>query len=132
MSHLKSLTFCTAPQQIAENPRLIRRQKLIEKLEEQRRLVKDPDYVVVVKRGSKDAEGNRVVTERTKKIRPWWKSNELGNVVLTVRSGFKILEFEKGKPGIVVGSMDKLDGVLTTLVSAARAGELAHPIHHGL
>jgi hypothetical protein len=124
MSHLKSLTFCTAPQQIAENPRLIRRQKLIEKLEEQRRLVKDPDYLVVVKRGSKDAEGNRVVTERTKRIRPWWKSDELGNVVLTVRSGFRVLEFEKGKPGIVVGPMDKLDGVLTTLVSAARAGEL--------
>jgi hypothetical protein len=52
------------------------------------------------------------------------EADEHGNVVLTVRSGFKILEFEKGKPGIVVGSVDKLDGVLATLISAARAGEL--------
>jgi len=43
---------------------------------------------------------------------------------VTVRSGFRVLEFEKGKPGIVVGPLDKLDGVLMTLVSAARAGEL--------
>jgi len=124
MSHLKSLTFCVTPQQVAENPRLVRRQRLIEKLEQQQRLAKDQDFVVVVKRSSKDADGNRVVTERTKKIRPWWRTDEHGNVVLTVRSGFRILELEKGKPGIVVGSIDKLDGVLTTLVSAAKAGEL--------
>jgi hypothetical protein len=65
MSHLKSLTFCVTPEQVAQNPRLVRRQRLIDKLEEQQRLSKDPDHVVVVKRASKDADGNRIDTART-------------------------------------------------------------------
>jgi hypothetical protein len=64
------------------------------------------------------------LVERAKRIRPWWKTDEKGAVVLTVRMGFKAIEFEKGKSGIAVGSMDKIDGILTTLVSAVRAGEL--------
>ena len=36
MSHLKSLTLTIAPHQIERNPKLIRRQRLIERLEEQR------------------------------------------------------------------------------------------------
>jgi hypothetical protein len=78
MSHLKSLTFCISPQQVAQNPRLVRRQRLIDKLEEQQRLAKEPDHVVVVKRASKDADGNRVVTERTKRVRQWWRPTSTG------------------------------------------------------
>ncbi len=59
---------------------------------------------------SKDADGNRVVTERTKKISPG--GSPMSSGTSCSRSGFKVLELEKGKAGIVVGSMDKLDGVL--------------------
>ena len=38
MAHLKSLTFSVAPQQIARNPKLVRRQRLIDRLEEQQKL----------------------------------------------------------------------------------------------
>ena len=38
--------------------------------------------------------------------------------------GFRNLEFEKGKPGIAVGPLDRLGGVLETLIAAAKAGEL--------
>ena len=47
-----------------------------------------------------------------------------GNVVLMVRCGFRNLEFEKGKPGIAVGPLDRLGSVLETLIAAAKAGEL--------
>ena len=39
MAHLKSLTLTVAPQQIARNPKLVRRQRLIDRLEDQQKLV---------------------------------------------------------------------------------------------
>jgi len=36
----------------------------------------------------------------------------------------RVLEFEKGKPGITVGPLDRLESVLDTLIAATRAGEL--------
>ena len=44
MAHLKSLTFTVAPQQLARNPKLVRRQRLIYRLEEQQKLVADPAF----------------------------------------------------------------------------------------
>ena len=44
MAHLKSLTFTVAPQHITRNPKLVRRQRLIDRLEEQQKLVADPAY----------------------------------------------------------------------------------------
>ena len=43
---------------------------------------------------------------------------------MTVKAGPKRFEFEKGKAAIVVPSMDKLPGVIDTLIKAVRAGEL--------
>jgi hypothetical protein len=37
---------------------------------------------------------------------------------------FKPLEFETGKAGVVAGTMEKLPGVIDTLIGAIRAGEL--------
>ena len=83
-----------------------------------------PNHVVVTKATSKAADGTKTLVERARRIKPWWKIDDKGGVVLTVRMGFRAIEFEKGKTGIAVGSMDKIDGVLATLVSAVRAGEL--------
>jgi hypothetical protein len=44
MSYLKSLTFTLAPHQIERNPKLLRRQRLIERLEEQIKLAADPTF----------------------------------------------------------------------------------------
>jgi hypothetical protein len=57
-------------------------------------------------------------------VKPWWIIDGSGFVVLTVRYGSKTLEFEKGKAAIAVGTVEKLEGVLTTLIAATRNGEL--------
>jgi len=57
-------------------------------------------------------------------VKPWWKADGAGNVVLVLKSGLKTIEIEKGKPGIVVGAPGRLEAVLTTLIAAAKAGEL--------
>ena len=66
----------------------------------------------------------RTKVEQMKPLRPNWRTDSKGAVVLTVRYGFKTIEFEKGKAGIAVPSRDKLIGVIDTLIAAVRAGEL--------
>ena len=124
MALLSSLTFTIIPQQLAHNPKLIRRQRLIDRLEEQKRLAADPSFVPVEKRWKKTADGSRTIVDHYRRIKPWWKADPNGNFVLIVRSGLKTIEFEKGKPGIVVGPRDKLESVIETFLAAAKAGEL--------
>jgi hypothetical protein len=57
-------------------------------------------------------------------VHPWWRTEEKGQIVFFVRLGWKPSEFEKGKAGIVAGSMDKLPEVIDVLIGAVRAGEL--------
>ena len=124
MAHLKSLTFSVAPQQIARNPKLVRRQRLIDRLEEQQKLAADPSFTVLVRRWVKDHDGVKQPTDRHRRIKPWWKADGAGNLVLVLKSGLKTIEIEKGKPGIGVGPAGRLEVVLTTLIAAAKAGEL--------
>jgi|LakMenEpi03Aug12_release.lakeMendotaPanAssembly.Ray.scaffolds.fasta_scaffold734487_1 hypothetical protein len=123
MSNLKSLTF-TAVAPLSNDPKVIRRQRLIERLEEQRTLAKDPSYAPMVRRWKKADDGSRVSVEQTRRLKPWWRKDANGNLILTVKSGLKTLEFEKGKTGIAVGSVERLETVFATLIAAVRAGEL--------
>ena len=124
MAHLKSLTFTVAPQQIARNPKLVRRQRLIDRLEEQQKLAADPAFTVIVRRWVKDPDGIKTPVDKHRRVKPWWKADGSGNLVLVLKSGLKTLEIEKGKPGIVVGPAGRLETVLGTLIAAAKAGEL--------
>lgn len=123
MSNLKSLTFTTVSP-VSNDPKVIRRQRLIERLEEQRTLAKDPYYAPTVRRWRKSEDGSRIAIEQTRRLKPWWRKDGSGNVILTVKSGLKILEFEKGKTGIAVGSVERLETVFATLIAAVNAGEL--------
>jgi hypothetical protein len=124
MSFLKSLTFTVSPQQIARHPKLIRRQKLVDRLEDQLRLAKDPTYAPVIRRWKRAEDGLKSPVDVHKQVRPWWRADGTGNLVLVLRSGLKTLELEKGKPAVMVGSQEKLQSVLETLIAAAKAGEL--------
>ena len=122
MAHLSSLSFTTVPQKIL-NPKLIKRQRLIERLEEQKRLAADPAYAPVVKRWKKAADGSKILQDHHRRLKPWWRTDADGNVVLTVKAGLKTLEFEKGKAGILVGDLERLGSVFDTLIAATVAGE---------
>jgi hypothetical protein len=86
-------------------------------------LASDPSFVPVPKRWKKAEDGSKTLVDYSRRLRPWWKADDKGFVVLTVRFRFKTLEFDKGKSAIAVGAMDRLDGVFATLIAAARAGE---------
>jgi len=122
MNALKSLTFTTLPTQGA-NPILDRRAKVIARLEEQKLILKDPNYTRTIRTWVKK-DGQKSVVEKKQRVLPWWRQHPSGSYVLFVRSGLKPIEFEKGKPAIAVSSLDKLPSVIDTLIAAIRNGEL--------
>ena len=72
----------------------------------------------------KGEDGTKQAIESQRRLRPWWRADANGGIVLTVRYGFKTIEFEKGRAGIAVPSKEKLVGGIDTMIAAVRAGEL--------
>lgn len=122
MPVLKSLSFTAMPK-TSGDPVNMRRAKFIEKLEEQKLLLADPGYVRTVQRTA-EVDGQKQAVVRKQRVRPWWKTDPSGQIVMSVKFGSKPIEFEKGKAGIAVPSKDKLPTVINTLIEAVRAGEL--------
>jgi Family of unknown function (DUF6641) len=122
MPILKSLTFTNLPTR-SHDPVANRRAKLVSRLEEQRQLVQNPSYVRVVQRWTGKGDERRQV-EKKQSVRPWWRADPGGNVVLCIYYGTKPIEFEKGKPAIAVPSRDKLPSLIDALIAAAKTGEL--------
>ena len=124
MSNMKSLSLIVAPTSSNLNPKLRRRQNLIDRLEEQSELAKDPYYTVTARRWIKDTEGVKQLIEVKKRIKPWLRKDPTGSLYMILKSGLKRLVLDKGMTAISVGTPDKLEGVIMTLIAAAKAGEL--------
>ena len=101
----------------------IRRANFVSKLEEQKQLLKDPSHIRTTQRWTK-VDGERQATTKQQAVRPWWKTDPSGQVIMSMKFGSKPIEFEKGKAGIVVDSKEKLPAVIDALIAAVRAGEL--------
>jgi hypothetical protein len=69
-------------------------------------------------------DGQRQGITKQQAVRPWWKTDPSGQVVMSVKFGAKPIEFEKGKAGIAVPSKDKLPALIDSLIAATKAGEL--------
>jgi hypothetical protein len=119
---LKSLTFTALPK-VGANPTLDRRLKIIERLEEQKLLLADPNYMRTVRTWTKK-DGERTVVEKQQRVLPSWRITASGSYAFFVRSGWKVVEFEKGKAAIAVPTLDKLPSVIDALITAVRNGEL--------
>ena len=122
MSALKSLTFTTLPK-IGANPTLDRRTNMIARLEEQKLLLNDPNYIRTSWTWVKK-NGELMPIDRQQRVLPWWRVNANGSYVFFVRLGSKPIEFEKGKNAIAVPSLDKVALVIDILITAVRNGEL--------
>ena len=119
---LKSLNFVPLPTSF-RSAIDVRRIKLVERLDEQKRLLADPNYVRTSKRWVK-IDGNRSQVEKTQRVFPWWRPGPNGSFVFFVRFGGKPIEFEKGKAGIAAPNPEKLTGVINTVMAAVLSGEL--------
>ena len=91
MSALNSLTFTTLPK-IGANPTLDRRTNMIARLEEQKILLNDPNYIRAVRRWVKK-EGRLTLVDKQQRVLPWWRVDANGSYVFFVRLGSKTIEF---------------------------------------
>lgn len=122
MPVLKSLSFAPLPK-TATDATQVRREKLIDRLEEQKALLDNPNLVRTTHRSVKENGEKRIVSKQ-QKVKPWWRADTTGQLFMSIRFGGRAVEFEKGKSAVSVPSKEKLPTVITTLIEAIRAGEL--------
>lgn len=129
-SILKSLTFVPQPK-VSSDPLSIKRERMVSRLHDQKKLLADATYQRRIKRWEKREDGEKVLVERPLRTSKWWQQDQNGACVMTVKVGSKRIEFEKGKAAIAVGSLEKLPGVIDSLIKAVRAGELDAQLSEG-
>ena len=56
-------------------------------------------------------------------MRRWWTENVGGTILLTMRYGNKLIEFEKGKNAIELSSKAELESTLQSIKKAVDNGE---------
>ena len=129
MSMLKGLSFAAAPRAATQlSMEEVRRNKLIAHLQEQRAIAQaetaGEQHVVMRRRWQLTPTGEKLRVEVEKRLKRWWTAQTDGQLLLTVRWGSRVIEWERGKAAIAVGERGKLVGVLDKLIAATQAGEL--------
>lgn len=128
-SILATLKLTTARKARALPDVVRRRNKLLQKLSEQRDLAaaleRGQHYAPKRLRSLRDADtGARVVKEVAVRIKPWFWTGEKGECLLAINYGSKQIELQKGKTAIDVGGSDNLVAVLEMVINAVKNGEL--------
>ncbi len=128
MAYLKQLKVIPAPPRNDDDPKISRRNRLVEQLSEQLEMaqasIKGEHFSRTQEKWVTKEDGARVLIHKPKRLRPWWMEDRAGNCAFVVRYANKPLELEKGKGAVEVGPKDKLPAVINILISAVNAGEL--------
>ena len=128
-SALATLKLTTARKPRALPDVVKRRNKLLQKLTEQRELalaqLEGRMYMPKRLRTLRDAAtGERTVREMPVRIKAWWWTGEKNETLLSVFYGSKTLELSKGKSAIELPSIKDLPAVFDTLINATLNSEL--------
>jgi hypothetical protein len=86
------------------NSFLKRRRKLIAKIDEQILLATDSNYKPTKIKWVHNEDGTERKLEIPKRLRRWWTEHLGDTVLLTIRYGNKVIEFEQGKNAIELSS----------------------------
>lgn len=124
---LSTLNITASPISKLKDPVVMRQNKLIIRLEEQREFARceleNEVFTAYREKLQTDERGNKTKVKQAKKVRPWFYSLK-GDYFFEVRYGNKTLELAKSKFAISVGAKDKLLVVIDTVIDAVKAGEL--------
>ena len=95
----------------SEDPIILKRQKSEETLELRKQLAKNTSLTILIKRIISSTKGTKVTVEKLKALKPRWRKDSNGAIVLNLRCDFSVIEFEKGKNGISVVNQERLDSI---------------------
>jgi hypothetical protein len=135
MASFKTLTFKTIERNRRESEITARRQKLIIKLEEQQKVLehhmKGEQYTVTRPKWMQNNQGERVLVQKQRVIRPWFFERDRG-YYLQVKYGTRILSVDGVHNAIFVEAISDLKGVLSELMAVTEAGKLDAAIAQAL
>ena len=123
MSVLQSLTLIKATPFQPKTPIDSKRQRLVERIEEQIELAKNPAYAPLVPRKYKRNDGTIATIEKPKRIKRWWTIAKDGKVELVIKYGNKQMEFAKGKDAISLQHTSEIEPILEAIKHAVLDGE---------
>jgi hypothetical protein len=105
------------------NSFLKRRRKLIAKIDEQILLATDSNYKPTKIKWIHNEDGAERKLEIPKRIRRWWTEQQGGTILLIIRYGNKVIEFEQGKNAIELSSKKEIMPTLQNIKKAVDNGE---------
>ena len=123
MALLKSLKLSPYNPTNRNNSFLKRRRKLIAKIDEQILLATDSNYRPTKTKWVSNVDGIERKLEIPKRVRRWWCEQQGGTILLTIRYGNKVIEFEEGKNAIELSSISELAPTLQSIKKAVDDGE---------
>ena len=123
MALLNSLKLTLYEPTNRNNSFLKRRRKLIAKIDEQILLATDSNYKPTKIKWVRNEDGAERKLEIPKRVRLWWTENLGGTVLLTIRYGNKLIEFETDKNAIELSSKAELEPTLQNIKKAVDKGE---------
>jgi hypothetical protein len=118
----RNLNFVQLPKLVSD-PAADRRTRIVTQLEEQKSLFKDSTFMRSFRSWVKDEQGENKLVEKKQRVLPNWRKQPDGSYVFFVRSGWKPIELEKGKAGILARSADELLASIDILIAAVREGQ---------
>lgn len=116
------------------DPVLARRAALISRLEEHMALAQDTTYMSTVQLWIANEQGAKSIVGVQKRVQPWWAEDGTGMIALTVRYGWKAIEFETGKAAIMLPNKGAVVSTLDTRRCSGHgggAGRDARPLGKG-
>jgi len=127
MTIISGLKITAMPAKFSTDPIIVRRNKLLTRLHEQRAMaecvIEGKPYVVEKQKVLKDGEGNKITTTVQKRVKSWFSINN-GQALLEVRYGNIPIELAAGKTAIDVGESKNIVSTLDLVIEAVNAGEL--------
>ena len=120
---LKLLKLVPNKKSNSNNSFLKRRRKLIAKIDEQILLATDSNYKPTKIKWVQNEDGTERKLEIPKRVRRWWCEQQGGTILLTIRYGNKVVEFEQGKNAIELSSKAELEPTLQSIKQAVDNGE---------
>lgn len=128
MGHLENLKIVAQQQKHTGSKTEHRRIKLLEKLDEQlamvQALIDGEVYTKTRATYFKNEDGQRVLVQKPKRIRPWYWMSGSGNCYFQVWYGSKVIELKPGMTAVQVAKRDELLDVIRSVMDAVRFGEL--------
>ena len=129
---LKLLKLVPNKKSNSNNSFLKRRRKLIAKIDEQILLATDSNYKPTKIKWVHNEDGTERKLEIQKRTRRWWTEHLGGTILLTIRYGNKVIEFEQGKNAIELSSKAELEPTLQSIKKAVDNGEFDTPLEKQL